>query len=574
VQKIPHYRFMVCKGMQTIALTTTQREAEAESARVGGEVHELTPTRNPTDPDYSIFIDRGSFSGAYAKPDKDGAQKTRAHERTADRVTKLTEQRDALDKFFTKDYHTVDRGTASVETQTILPDRSPWDGSPGRIDAAKLIMWLARKSLKGDRAALAYLPNIRPVRLDLTGARPDLIFKMPIYASWRNVALKPEAKAVRAALSRDGADGDHGWTTPTDNEPLNKAATIFARNMQNHFGSYAHKEIEPVKRALLAIHEICKDLPMTKYGADAHGGNFAVDKNGHLILLDVFFSELPWEDVVELWKKLKLKVKATKGAKAPKAPKAKASKDKASKAKAPSVKFASVSKKAASKKAEKPVTLTKARLESIGKQIEQTYPPARVEVFDETNMDVRFPPDRAIVLHKKQENWAVSLFRISPTSGITLVKEKIFQSPGYALSELLVEVHLAYDQLAKPATVKPASVKKATTPKSAKAPATKKPASVKKATTPKPASVKKAATKKPRAAKAAKGPKKLEGKKLTKLLSDIYGKVFNKVMVGMFDISEIYREMEQAYKAAGDHEQGVQDVNRAAIAARAKYGNK
>jgi len=542
VKNVPHYRFMVCKGMQTIALTTTQREAEAEAARVGGEVHELTPTRNPLDPEYSLLLGRGLFSGAFAKPDVNDEQFQRAAKRTEDRARKLLDRAYATNEYYNKDGYAVDRGTAGVETQTALPDHSPWDGTPGRIDAAKLILWMARQSLKGDKAALAYLPNLRPVRLDLSENRPDLIFKMPVYAQWSKgggrIATEA-AHAVRGSLSRDGAPGDLDYTTPTDNDPLDRAAATFARNMQKCYGPYAQKEIEPVVRALVAIHEICKHLPMTKYGADAHGGNFAVTKHGHLILLDVFFSEMKFEDVVELWKKLKLKIKTPKGAKAAKAPKA-------PKAKPASVQFASVSKKAASKKAEKSVTLTKARLESIGKQIEQKYPPATVTVFDAENMDVGFP-GCGIALAKKRAGWSVSVFRFKPD--IEKLKEKIFQSPWDAISELLVEVHLVYDQLAKPA-------------------------SVKKATTPKPASVKKAATKKPRAAKAAKGPKKLEGKKLTKLLSDIYGKVFNKVMVDMFDISKIYREMEQAYKAAGDHEQGVQDVNRAAIAARAKYGNK
>jgi hypothetical protein len=354
-----------------------------------------------------------------------------------------------------------------------------------------------------------------------------------------------------------------------------------------------------LERALLTMHQIANDLPLKVYRGDFHHKNAAVDTKGNLILLDPLVAEMKWVDAEALWKKLRWPVgKQPKKPKAPKAPRA---------------------PKAASKKAEKPVTLTKALLESIGKQIEQKYPPARVTVFDAEDMRVAFP-NIEINLWLERSGWTVSVYRTGP---LQFVKKKIFQSQWDAISGLWVEVHLAYDQLAKPA-----SVKKATTPKSAKAPSVQssllrqfriseppapKPASVKKAgmgastlyremqavglapKTKKPTAKKagaftaaglprleakpatkkptaKPATKKPRAAKKPIAAQKLEGKKLRALVSKIYGEAFDRVPVNMMDLPKIYDMIEQAYAQASSHYSGEKQAEAAAQAAVKQYG--
>lgn len=70
---------------------------------------------------------------------------------------------------------------------------------------------------------------------------------------------------------------------------------------------------------------------------------------------------------------------------------------------------------------------------------------------------------------------------------------------------------------------------------------------------------------------AAKADKKVTGKKLDSLISSTYYKHGDRVQIDMMSIPKIYREAEKAYNEAATHAEGVEAVDKAMVAAIAKY---
>lgn len=629
MKKIPTYRWMVCKGMQTVALTTTQREAEAEAARVGGEVHELMPQKNPPDPEYSALLGGGVWSKGYATPDP--IEEFYRHE----------------DKN-TRKMVSVSRSRSAVEALTAKQDKG-WGGTTEAVDGMKPLLFMTRKVLLAnkDRAAAKFIPALRPYRLDYTNpAHPEMIFKMPVYKIWADAKESQKNEAAKQFWNVLEFD-------ETGNGKMDKFALLLRRAMPK-FDAKVRKEAEALERALLTMHKIAVDLPLKVYKGDFHYKNAAVDAKGNLILLDPLVAEMKWVDAEALWKKLRWPVgKQPKKPKAPKAPRA--------------PKAAKAAKKATTKKPASTDAFLFDELEEVAAKLRKQCLDANITVSrNPMFLDVALPDTSTVSLNREKrgnQDWRV--FKMNKVSAVE--RDEYFSDFRNALAELEREAkdlqkryagaHPAKKATTKKPTAKPAGSMKWTPavahelrlrfPESKVVEHAKwreveifqyadgsgafgvigesagndlpwhcsvrangviqlsksskrfdvvhfafldeldrvfKPA--KKATTKKPTAKKagaftaaglprleaKPATKKPRAAKKPLAAKKLEGKKLRALVSKIYGEAFDRVPVNMMDLPKIYDMIEQAYAQASSHYSGEKQAEAAAQAAVKKYG--
>jgi hypothetical protein len=269
-----NYSWMVCKGKKVVAMTTTQREAEAEAARVGGQVHPM-PHKNPPDEAFKHELGGGVFSKAYGREDT------------------LSEQKFYRPK--TDDLHRLNYGVENVSQRL---DRG-LRGERDVVDVAKTIIALARIELnhggpKPDKEALAFLPSIRPVRLDYdkTG-RLELIYKMPVYKIWY-----------------DGGDKlADSFTKQVYPDPLQHGGALgqwpkYLERAKNRIPEKSWNKVDALIRAIETCERIAKKMPLVLTGLDLHSKNAAVDKRGHLILLDPFVAEMKELDAIDLWTRL------------------------------------------------------------------------------------------------------------------------------------------------------------------------------------------------------------------------------------------------------------------------------
>lgn len=208
-------------------------------------------TRNPFDPEYTRLLGGGAFSTAMARDvDPHGAE--------------------ALTK-------TYSIGGAKTKN----------------MDFTKVVLILTRAAFANNSKALAYLPAIEPRRIDYNPAdgKPELIYTMPVYKAWRDHAHNATAlaTALYRALER----------SVTGQGSLESAARNFESAAKR--SPLCVPEIPVIKSILLKMHEIIKTLPVVLYQADMHGGNFAMNNAGHLILLDPVVAELHWPEAEKFW---------------------------------------------------------------------------------------------------------------------------------------------------------------------------------------------------------------------------------------------------------------------------------
>lgn len=275
------YKYMICKGNKTVALATSLREAEAEAVRVGGTVH-LMPHKNPADPQFRHQLGSGMFSAAYGADDPDAEKKFYAP-KGAD-IERLNYGVESVSKYMPKGLR----------------------GAKGVIDIAKTILCLARMEFNAapggpDKEALAFLPSIRPVRMDRDkNGNLELIYKMPVYQIW----------------SKGGRDRAKTFSEYIYNRCLSKGGPLNAWEMRLEAALQDpqvprrwHGKIRALIRVARMIEKLANRLPLKLTGLDLHDQNAAVDKRGNLILLDPIVAEIPEQDAIELWTNLHWDVK-------------------------------------------------------------------------------------------------------------------------------------------------------------------------------------------------------------------------------------------------------------------------
>lgn len=233
--------------------------------------------RNPHDPEYTVEMGEGAFSQVFAKPD-------------------------LLSKFYTSPEtgEAVDRGERAVETITrkqVGATEDGWGDSEG-VDVSKMILCMARAKLRKDKDALAYLPTIHPVRIDYTDPdAPELVFTMPTYRAFADIPAGrvPDVPAkIATSLSRK----------VTGEDSMHDAAARFDHDVKANRWPEALQELPHVKKVLETLHEVSAELPLSKVRADMHLGNLALDKDGHLIILDPMVAEMKFTQAEKLWKQL------------------------------------------------------------------------------------------------------------------------------------------------------------------------------------------------------------------------------------------------------------------------------
>jgi hypothetical protein len=275
------FKYRVVKGDTTVALTTLLKEAKAEAKRVGGHYEPLTLAKNPVDPDYTKQLGRGAFSGAYKRE--------------------------------------FDPGVRGVQSNTKL------EHAGGSLDVAKIILVEARKALRGNRKALAYLPNIRPVRVDYSDPnRPELIYTQPLLrGAWQDYRPSrndyPWFYEIAAAIDRDN----------TGTSTLARSAEIASNTLKKASNKQARDEAKAVQEALLAVHHTAEKYAgpykMHRYWSDMHKGNYGMDrKDKHIVIFDPFVYTMSIDNALKLWKDLGYPGAAPKVVKpkaAPKGPK-------------------------------------------------------------------------------------------------------------------------------------------------------------------------------------------------------------------------------------------------------------
>lgn len=238
--------------------------------------------RNPPDAGYTAMLGSGAFTQAYAKPDT-----------LSDYYT--FDERDE-DGFATGKSSVVARGRDAVQTVTkkqITAGRDGW-GDPESVDASKVIMLLARDALKADKKAQAYLPDLTFVRFDRTNPKqPELVFSMPAYKLATDVPARERPEVSREIARCLDVFQTHQGT-------LEEAAQKFMACVSRKGIPAVTREAPNAAKALMAMHLIAKGLPLTKYRADLHDGNVAIDTDGHIILLDPIVAEMKFSEVEKL----------------------------------------------------------------------------------------------------------------------------------------------------------------------------------------------------------------------------------------------------------------------------------
>lgn len=238
--------------------------------------------KNPHDPEYTVEMGEGAFSQVFAKPD-------------------------LLEKFYRspETNEAVDRGERAVETITrkqVGATEDGWGDSEG-VDVSKMILCMARAKLRKDKDALAYLPTIHPVRIDYTDPdAPELVFTMPTYRALGDIPdfrLPENVHDLMLTLQR----------AYTGEGTMREAATNFERKVsqfrsEGRFAKAAISEVAPIKKVLETLHDVAAELPLSKSRADIHFNNMALDKDGHLIILDPMVAEMKFTQAEKLWKQL------------------------------------------------------------------------------------------------------------------------------------------------------------------------------------------------------------------------------------------------------------------------------
>ena len=233
------------------------------------------PRRNPPDRDFTVLLGQGMFSKAYARPGEDTSA-------AVDAVQVVT---------------------------TPLVGGVYREGTAEIADVSKSVIALARTALQHDPAALAYLPQVRPLRVDRnpdTGAL-ELVYTMARYGKLdaRKNTLGPVDDHVYDALTTaDGSTLDR-WAADTQkwirrrlrpNDLLRRPAPPVA------FSRQVWTEGKALARAMHALHAVATSLPLTHYASDHYLDNLAIDPNNHLILLDPMVAEMRSEDALRLWR--------------------------------------------------------------------------------------------------------------------------------------------------------------------------------------------------------------------------------------------------------------------------------
>jgi hypothetical protein len=193
----------------------------------------------------------------------------------------------------------LDCGPAAVETVTrkqVDAGEQSW-GDPESVDASKVLLVMAREALKGDKKALAYLPEIRPVRIDYTDTEaPELIFSMPAYKVMDEVpagARPPLAREIARSLNMH----------VTGQGTLAQAVAAFLRDVQSKNFPEVVREAPHIVKALQTLDAMTSRLKLSKNRADIHEGNMAFDAAGHFVILDPLVAEAKFADVENLWQK-------------------------------------------------------------------------------------------------------------------------------------------------------------------------------------------------------------------------------------------------------------------------------
>lgn len=166
----------------------------------------------------------------------------------------------------------------------------------GLVDYSKTILVLAREYLAEDLRAQAYLPEIRPLRIDYANKnRPELVYTMPVYRAWLQggkALASPVTRALFHALERDRSTGE---TT------FDVVERKFLRAVAKETDPDVLVEVDAVSAALRAIHDARKVFRLSEYRSDMHELNLAVDEAGHLILLDPLVAYGNWKTIEEFW---------------------------------------------------------------------------------------------------------------------------------------------------------------------------------------------------------------------------------------------------------------------------------
>lgn len=219
--------------------------------------------RNPPDAQYSHKLGSGAFSAAYGRPD--------------------------LGDYYVFGGQRVAGGSMAVQAITA---RKP----SGLVDYSKTILVLAREYLAEDLRAQAYLPEIRPLRIDYANKnRPELVYTMPVYRAWLQggkALASPVTRALFHALERDRSTGE---TT------FDVVERKFLRAVAKETDPDVLVEVDAVSAALRAIHDARKVFRLSEYRSDMHELNLAVDEAGHLILLDPLVAYGNWKTIEEFW---------------------------------------------------------------------------------------------------------------------------------------------------------------------------------------------------------------------------------------------------------------------------------
>lgn len=248
------------------------------------DVQDQTPAselkRNPPDAQYTKWIGAGAFSSVYGRPIR--------NLRMAD--------------FFTDEWRNVRlaKGPHAIEviTRKGCSELGDYDLD---CDASKTVLICARELLKNQPKALAYLPNIQPLRIDNTENPPELVYTMPVYKPWiRNGS----AYATEVASYIAGFVNLEVTLQKSMTDALERAKREFShRYVGGHLlDAQVVEEFGYVTKVFEALINLQDLFEFSTYQPDMHRGNLAVDRYGHLILLDPIIATAAWADVIEYWR--------------------------------------------------------------------------------------------------------------------------------------------------------------------------------------------------------------------------------------------------------------------------------
>lgn len=154
------------------------------------------------------------------------------------------------------------------------------------VDACKEVLIAARAALAADREAIAYLPRLRPKRIDITsewGGTTEFVYGMPQYQPLDDVS-----------------DRDLPAATLDDVVEL-RTSRLRAREVPRS-DIEALRLSPPLHRAMLALWDAGRRFTVNDWlQFDIADRNLALDHRGHLILLDPLLVEVPLQDMLDHW---------------------------------------------------------------------------------------------------------------------------------------------------------------------------------------------------------------------------------------------------------------------------------